>query len=149
MKKGLRRALRGSQIVEAAITMPLLATMLLVCLGGANLFRTTMLAESASAEAARYASLHPDASDGDIEQRARESVGAEGAAVTVTRTALPDQDYTMRVLDAQGNDRSAEARTTSEAVSVKVDLGVHVLGLTDYTASSTHTGIQSREAQQR
>ena len=76
-------------------------------------------------------------------------MGAEGAAVTVTRSALPDQEYTMRVLDAQGNDRSADAKTTSEAVSVKVDLGTHVLGLTDYTASSTHTGIQSREAQPR
>lgn len=142
----LRRRARASQVVEAAIVMPLLVVCLLATVGGAQMFRSAMTVNAAAAEGARYAAAHPEATDDEIAQWTQGSVGAgDSVEVTVEGKALPEQDYTMRLTDRDGNQRRAEAKTTRRAVNVRAQQKIHVLGLSDMTIGAVHSGIQSTE----
>lgn len=142
----IRERLAGQGFVEAAIVLPVLVLILFLAVGGAELFRAQMTAEAASAEGARYATLHPDASVEEVTSWVRDSVDVEDCSVVVTTTELPDQGYTLVITDADGTVRSTEARNIRTAITVRVDIGYGILGLdTPYVASSAHTGIVSDE----
>lgn len=148
MKMPPRRMQRGGQgLVEAAICIPLLAILLFFAVSGATAYRSTMLAESASAEGARYAAQHVGATDDEIESWTRQSIGADAAncSVTVSRSTLSDQDYTMRIVDSMGNERTANAKTVRRGVTVTVTIPVELIGFGSWDTHSTHTGIQATE----
>lgn len=148
MRVSPTRASRAGQgLVEAAVCIPLLAVLLFFAVSGATAFRSTMLAESASAEGARYAAQHTEATDDEIESWTRQSIGADAVScdVTVTRTDLSEQDYTMRIVDSMGNERTANARTVRRGVTVTVTMPVELVGFGSWETHSTHTGIQATE----
>ena len=142
-----RIRLAGQGLVEAAVCIPLLAALLFVGVSGAQAYRVTMLAETASAEGARYATQHVDATDEQIASWVRASIGAtaDNCAVEVTRSGLDDQDYTMRVTDSMGGERAADAKTTRVAVTVRVTLPDELIGFSGFETHASHTGIQSTE----
>lgn len=144
---GARLTLRGQAIVEAALLAPVLVLLLLLCAGGAALFRAQMVAEAAASEAARYAAQNPAATSSQIEAAALAAAGDEGdAAVTVSYDNLAPEPYTMRVVDADGAERAAEALNLRRSVTVEVSIGYTVPGTgTVLSATSRHSTVTSTE----
>lgn len=145
---GTTRSRRGAAaVIEAAIMTPLLATVLLCTVGGAQMFRASMTTEAAAAEGARYAATHSAAGADEIASWTQASIGAGDAlAVAVENDTTPGaQTYTMRVTDADGAEKSSPAKSTRTAVRVTATQTVHVLGLAEVTMSASHTGFRSAE----
>lgn len=142
-----RNGLGGASLVEAAVVAPLMVSLIMLAFLGRAAYGTQMVADAAAAEGARYATLHPDATSQEVAAWARAQIGEAGeeVEVTVETAELPDQDYVMRVTDADGAWRSAEARTARERVSVTVSVPMDSPGVPLWHAKATHSGVRSVE----
>lgn len=143
----VRERLSGQGLVEAALVIPILVTLLLLTVNGAMVFRAQMSAEQACAEGARYAALHPSASEAEIVQWTLESTGlGSGSEVTVETSEVASQPYTMRVVDNDGTTRSAGAvnRRYAHVVTARVPVSLVGMGQT-FVAASSHGAISSEE----
>lgn len=133
-------------LIETAICVPFLALTLFLVVSGTQMYRAAACAEAASAEGARWAAQHPTATDEEVAAHARRSVaGAENADVAVSREDLPEQDYTVRVVDRYGEDKSAEAKTVRTGITVEATVEAELLGFASQPFTSSHTGICSVE----
>ena len=140
---------RAQSIVELSIAVPLLMSLLFLSVNASAIYRTTMVAQSAAAETARYFASKPSASDAELEAFAR-STGDLGtsATVTISPVDVADQTYTMRVTDATGTLRTARAKTIRKSVRVTVKVPVTLVGVaTPFTAEGQHTGVVSIEGE--
>lgn len=145
-----RARLRGQGLVEAALVIPVLFVLLLLTVNGALVFRAQMTAEQAAAEGARYAALHEDATEQEIVDWTRASVGiGPDCQVSVTSYQIASQGYTMTVMDNQDSSRSAEAINRRYAHVVTVRIPTQLVGINQImTAASSHSAITSEEGVQ-
>lgn len=144
----VRTRLRGASLVEGAVVLPVVMSLLMLVSGASLMWRARMCADSAAAEGARYATLHPTADDYEVASWVRAQAGDQAAtqlSVTVSASPLADQDYEMRVLGEDGGWLAADARTTRELVTVTVSMPVTPVGGASWTATATHSGVRSTE----
>lgn len=144
----VRTRLRGASLVEGAVVLPVVISLLMLVSGASLMWRARMGADSAAAEGARYATLHPTADDYEVASWVRAQAGDQAAtqlSVTISASPLADQDYEMRVLGEDGGWLAADARTTRELVTVTVSMPVTPVWGASWTATATHSGVRSTE----
>lgn len=148
--KAAREGTRASQVVEAAIAMPLLLALLLLTVGGSQLFRASLTVNAAAAEGARYYSLSAKdaggADAGDIAEHVKESIGDGSLEVECSQGAdETGESYTMRHTERDGTTRTATVHDVSAGMTVTVTKAVKVLGLGERTVTASHTGSATAE----
>lgn len=133
--------------MEVAIAIPCLMAMLFLAINASAIMRSTMVAQSAAAEAARFYAANPSARTADIQAFARSSGNlAADTEVDVEPVDVPDQTYTMRLTDATGAERSTRAKTVRSGMRVTVKVPVTLLGISaPWVTQGTHVGISSVE----
>ena len=129
----VRARLRGASLVEGAVVLPVVISLLALVSGASLMWRARMCTDSAAAEGARYATLHPTADDYEVASWVRAQAGDQAA------TQL------MRVLGEDGGWLAADARTTRELVTVTVSMPVTPVWGASWTAAATHSGVRSTE----
>ena len=157
MGRALKRARSSAaQLVEAAIVMPLLITLLLAVVGGAPLFRTQMMLEAASADAARAASTSLDSSAtlsaatvASVEKAIASGCSIPaGVDIAVEKASYTGdtKSYTMTVYDESGAVKATtRAKTVWTRFNVTASATCRVLGLGEVMLSSSHVATVSKE----
>lgn len=151
MRTGTRRErARASQVVEAAVTMPLLLALLLLTVGGSQLFRASLTVNAAAAEGARYYSLSAKDAEGTdadaIAEHVKESIGDAALEVECSHGADESgESYTMRHTDRDGATRTATVHDESTSMTVTVSKTIKVPGLGERTVTASHTGSATTE----
>ena len=140
----MRRSMRGQAMVELAICLPVLVALLVACADLSSMYRTWQLADTAAAEAARYAAQNPSADADEISEYARLSIGRDDAVVSVDDAAESASPADVRVMGTDGRWREAEASVTMRTRRVGVTLGVRLVGgLGTWRATATHSSVSS------
>lgn len=122
-KHSEREKSKGAAIIEFALVLPVLTMIICVTIDISTVLRCDTIAQASAGSTARYWATHPDATNTQVLNYAKENFPTDGpsAEITVADKAISNDNFTMRVYNS-GSWKTTAAKSVTKPKTVTVTL---------------------------